>query len=86
MSAVCGSETPKEAVARWNNRAKTDGLKPCPFCGVQAELKKFDNGECDMYTVQCKNPECQAETTASNKAEEVINIWNRRNDEKGEMD
>ena len=86
MSAVCGSETPEEAVARWNNRVKTDGLKRCPFCGSGAKLEKFNNGECDEYIVQCQNPHCQAETTCSDEAEDVIAIWNRRNNEKGEMD
>lgn len=86
LSGVCGSQTAEEAVRRWNRRVMMCELKACPFCGGQAELTKFDNGECDMYTVQCKNPECQAETTASNKAEDVISIWNRRNNEKGEVD
>ena len=86
MSAVCGSESPEEAVALWNNRVKTNRLKPCPFCGGQAELTKFYNGECDKYIVQCQNPNCQAETTCSDEAEDVVAIWNRRLNEKGEID
>ena len=85
MSAVCDSETPEEAVARWNNRVKTNGLKRCPFCGNGAELEKFSNGESDMYIVQCQNPNCQAETTYSDEAEDVIAIWNRRINEEGDI-
>ena len=85
MSAVCGSETAEEAVARWNKRVKTNCLKPCPFCGGCAVLEKFNNGECDVYIVQCQNPNCQAETTYSNKAEDVISIWNRRINAEGEI-
>ena len=85
MSAVCGSETAEEAVARWNNRVKSNGLKACPFCGSDAELEKFNNGESDEYIVQCQNPNCQAETTYSDHAENVINIWNKRSDEEGEL-
>ena len=84
LSAICGSKTPEEAIARWNNRAKNNGLKPCPFCGSLAVLDKFDNGECDMYQVVCSNPKCQAETVSSNNAEDVITIWNRRINEKGD--
>ncbi len=84
LSAVCGSITAEEAVSRWNNRAKNNGLKPCPFCGSYAILEKFNNGECDMYTVQCSNPKCQAETITSNKAEDVIAIWNRRSNTEGD--
>jgi len=85
LSAVCGSKTPEEAIARWNNRAKHNGLKPCPFCGSVAVLDKFDNGECDMYQVVCSNPKCGAETISSNKPEDVITIWNRRINEEGDV-
>ncbi len=86
MSAVCGSETAEEAVKRWNKRVKIPQLKECPFCGWRAELEHFYNGECEMYEVRCQNPQCEAETTISNKAEDVMNIWNMRNNEKGEVD
>lgn len=78
MSAVCGSETPKEAVAQWNKRVKSNGLKPCPFCGSSAILEKFNNVKCDVYMVHCQNSKCQAETKYSTQAEGVIAIWNKR--------
>lgn len=85
LSAVCGSITPEEAKARWNNRAKNNGLKPCPFCGSIAVLDKFYNGECDIYQVICSNPKCGAETISSNNPEDVKTIWNRRNNEEGDV-
>ncbi len=84
-SAVCGAKTPEEAIARWNNRGRNNSLKPCPFCGSAVILDKYDNGECDMYQVLCSNPKCQAETISSNKAEDVITIWNRRVNEEGSV-
>lgn len=84
LGFICGSKTPEEAIARWNNRAKNNGLKNCPFCGSIAVLDKFDNGECDMYQVVCSNPKCGAETIDSNKPEDVITIWNRRINEEGD--
>ena len=84
LSAVRSSKTAEEAIARWNNRAKSNGLKPCPFCGSIAVLDKFDNGKCDMYQVVCSNPKCEAETISSNKPEDVITIWNRRINEEGD--
>ena len=85
-SATVGAKTAEKAIKRWNRRKHDNrGLKPCPFCGSPAKLDKFDNGECEMYEVRCQNAQCKAETTTSNKAEDVIDAWNRRNDEKGEM-
>ncbi len=85
LSTVYGSKTVEEAIARWNNRAKSNGLKTCPFCGSAGILDKYDNGECDMYQVVCSNPKCKAETISSNKAEDVITIWNRRVNEEGSV-
>lgn len=85
LTAVCGARTPEEAIARWNNRAKETYLKACPFCGSGAELEHFDNGECEMYQVKCKNPLCQAETPSYDKAEDVKKIWNTRDRERGDI-
>jgi Lar family restriction alleviation protein len=54
-------------------------LKPCPFCGAQAELEEYDNGcvvVCSEYGEKCK---CAAYTMSSgNTKEEAIAIWNKR--------
>lgn len=58
-------------------------LKPCPFCGGEADVHYFahDDSEC---TVMCSNPNCRASvsakscgsmTTACNRARK---LWNRR--------
>lgn len=83
LSAVCGAKTPEEAIIRWNNRTKDNHLKSCPFCGGKAEIEHFDNGECEMYQIRCKNPNCQAETPSYDNAEDVTNVWNKRNNEEG---
>lgn len=60
-------------------------LKPCPFCGGEADVHYFahDDSEC---TVMCSNPNCRASvsakscgsmTTAYNRARK---LWNRRSE------
>lgn len=60
-------------------------LKPCPFCGGEADVHYFahDDSEC---TVMCSNPNCRVSvnarscgsmTTAYNRARK---LWNRRAD------
>jgi Lar family restriction alleviation protein len=46
-------------------------LKPCPFCGGEAEVH---GGQ--FYWVQCKN--CKAETHGSKPKGAVIRLWNTR--------
>lgn len=55
-------------------------LKPCPFCGGEAELeikqhvpKGYD------YIPRCANPSCAGRLTKKwINAEEAIKAWNRR--------
>ena len=57
-----------------------DELKPCPFCGGEAELRVtkhiprgFD------YTPRCKNPSCCGRLTKLYLVKEAaINAWNTR--------
>lgn len=57
-------------------------LKPCPFCGQAARLKKiFDhNRGMFLYVVSCDNSLClmAPETTCTFTQEECIEYWNTR--------
>lgn len=49
-------------------------LKPCPFCGGEAEL--HDNPEGDTFFVMCAS--CDASTEASTTSAGAIKPWNTR--------
>ena len=57
----------------------TEKLKPCPFCGGEAELTKHLN---DLYSVQCNTTECYMEvglcTGGFTSSLYAIKAWNRR--------
>ena len=52
-------------------------LKPCPFCGGEAEIRVGYN---HSY-VRCSTPECYVRTRRYKTAEEAVGLWNRRVDE-----
>lgn len=57
-------------------------LKPCPFCGGEAKMIKFQKvgSETCEYVMQCWG--CHAKTRVCKTDEEAIRAWNRRwNDE-----
>lgn len=58
-----------------------DELKPCPFCGGEAEIYEYDPcGQCDFhepYTVQCKAECCFLGKDFANR-EDAAKAWNRR--------
>ena len=50
-------------------------LKPCPFCGGEAEYY----GECDMVWIRCSNYDCRAERIGKfDEPEEAAEYWNTR--------
>lgn len=55
-------------------------LKPCPFCGGEAELRKLKHiPDGYDYTPRCKNPSCCCRITKRfNVKETAIALWNRR--------
>ena len=64
-------------------------LKPCPFCGGQAELREYlAFGRIKSYTVRCKNMcavtcghrNANGKWRATQK-KEAIETWNRRTNE-----
>ncbi len=57
-------------------------LKPCPFCGEEAErTEKTDDG---LYGVRCHNPYCIGRDIfpAFYVKKNAIKAWNRRANEK----
>lgn len=58
----------------------SEKLKPCPFCGGEAEMINIDaarvQGITDPVTVRCK--ECKCNTNWFSKEWEAIDAWNRR--------
>lgn len=48
-------------------------LKRCPFCGGQAEVRKFTS---TMIFVQCQD--CLAGSTAFPTGEEAVAAWSKR--------
>lgn len=56
-------------------------LKPCPFCGGEAELITRKQCYADSYTVRCKNQGCRGRAQKLVRAKhEAIKSWNRRAD------
>lgn len=58
-------------------------LKPCPFCGSEAKIKKTKekfllDEFVEYYSVFCTN--CCCETQYSSTEEETVKDWNRRAD------
>ena len=64
-------------------REKLIGLKPCPFCGGEADVIEHRFYLLDSsYGLCCK--ECKAETYQFYESEEkAIDAWNRRAGEEG---
>lgn len=53
-------------------------LKPCPFCGGDAELKDLER-QFDRWECSCNNPDCDAiVATYGSTPEEAAEKWNRR--------
>ena len=57
-------------------------LKPCPFCGSEAELI---TDRANMSVVRCSNFSCWISTKTSGFKETVINKWNTRADQLKEV-
>lgn len=59
----------------------SEKLKPCPFCGGEAESKSSVDifGHEGFFSVLCRK--CYARTDYYETEAEVIEAWNRRADE-----
>lgn len=52
------------------------GLKPCPFCGWEAVIRKVFGRY--RYRVVCSNYECGMSTRTYKNAFDAFRAWNRR--------
>ena len=52
------------------------GLKPCPFCGWEAAIRKRFGRY--RYRVVCSNYECGVSTRTYKNAFDAFRVWNRR--------
>ena len=58
-----------------------DGLKPCPFCGGEAEMVRNSAGS---YFVRCTNKQCAAKTRLYHENDNGARLaWNRRAERTG---
>lgn len=55
-------------------------LRPCPFCGGNAELKTYrDNLRGDKFAAMCQKTDCPGRTYKRRETPKAaINAWNRR--------
>ena len=56
-------------------------LKPCPFCGGEAELRHYEDFTKDFssvykFYVECN--ECEAQTKPIANVENAVSAWNTR--------
>ncbi len=58
---------------------KKDRLKPCPFCGADAERMSHENYKAEVYYIRCSNDGCRCgETKHYWNEEDAVKAWNRR--------
>lgn len=57
-----------------------DELKPCPFCGSEAELRKIHVCCEDLYEVRC--PDCGCGTDGCDFDWRATQVWNARSEAK----
>lgn len=57
-----------------------DDLKPCPFCGGNAVVRRVPDRDITPWYVRCNNPDCAMWVVTCNRdtAEEAIKLWNKR--------
>ena len=67
------------------NAKRTPSLKPCPFCGADPDMVKFEHsedagGRCRSWYVECANDSCGVNpvTDVRGSRESAAELWNGR--------
>lgn len=53
----------------------SEELRPCPFCGGEAEFETYGGTAC---AVTCRKCHCGTPTVSLNDGERAVEAWNRR--------
>ena len=63
-------------------------LKPCPFCGGEADMTKRKTAIATFYRVFCANYDCKVKPSAPERwiKDDAIEAWNRRYEPKEELE
>ena len=59
----------------------SEKIKPCPFCGSEAEIEDNSLSNLKYFTVKCSNENCGASVHFCGKSEsreEILSAWNNR--------
>lgn len=60
-------------------------LKPCPFCGSNAEMEHVERSDASGWYVQCTNRACRANCNMLDESDTgIARAWNQRADIKEE--
>lgn len=64
-------------------------LKPCPFCGSEAEIQDLNDGLCYRrkyrYRVKCQKCPCSFAFTFFKTKESAVDAWNTRTPKNDEV-
>lgn len=66
----------------------SEELKPCPFCGDDAEIMIKDGSHAKAYDIKCMNDCCYLAYGAYwffDTKEEAIQAWNKRESQKEDV-
>ena len=58
--------------------AEAIALKPCPFCGVEPDWKRWEINDIWQIKIFCDGPDCHVHPSIFGNEETMTKIWNTR--------